>query len=209
MDKLGPYPSFHAFKKACLEVGVDVSCETFERLKAYVTLLGEKNKEFNLMGPNEIPKIWDRHVLDAIQLFPYIPKSASIADLGSGAGFPGVVIALLADRPVTLIESSKKKCDFLKNVSCGAEVINARIENIKNKRFGCLVSRALAPLEKMLSYAIPLSSEHTVCVFNKGKSYRDEISAACSKFKFNYTVHESATDSQGVVLVIEKIYQKT
>lgn len=209
MVDLGPHPDFDAFQNACSSIGVHVSREIFDRLSAYVELLKTHSQHYNLIGPREISKIWTRHVFDAVQLFPHIPSNASIGDLGSGAGFPGVVLSFLGASSVTLIESSEKKCRFLKSVSCEAKIINDRIENIRDIHFKCITSRALAPLNELLSYAISLGSAETVCVFNKGKSYEAEMEIARKKFHFDETVYKSVTDPYGVVLVVEKIKKKT
>lgn len=208
MADLGSYPSFETFRNACGVVDVKVSRETFDRLQLYVALLGEYNRKFNLIGPNEISKIWTRHVLDSVQIFPHIPKSASIVDIGSGAGFPGIVLSLLGCSPVTLVESSTKKCKFLKKVSCEAIVLNERIENITGLHFGGVVSRAVAPLGRLLEYVSFVGGRDTVCVFNKGKSYEQEIEAAELMFHFDCKIHKSITDPEGVVVVLEKICRK-
>ena len=117
------------------EKGLNVSCETFDHLKVYYNTLVRWQKPYNLISDSTLPYIWERHFLDSAQLVSYIPSSTqTIIDLGSGAGFPGVVIALLTNIKTLLIESSHKKSFFLKELrritNAPVEVISDRIENL-------------------------------------------------------------------------------
>jgi 16S rRNA (guanine527-N7)-methyltransferase len=191
-----------------------VSRETLMRLKAYVGLLAEWNERHNLIARSTMADVWRRHVWDSAQLLPYIPDQArSLVDLGSGAGFPGLVLAiLLRERPgfrTMLFESTGKKADFLRLAARAAgvvvEVRNARIEDAKPERFDIITARACAPLDKLLRYAQPFQAKGTVNLFLKGQNVEAELTEARKIWKMNLKRHQSLTDSSGTILEIREL----
>jgi 16S rRNA (guanine527-N7)-methyltransferase len=191
-----------------------VSRETLMRLKAHVGLLGEWNERHNLVARSTMVDVWCRHVWDSAQLTQYIPDDArNLADLGSGAGFPGLALAiLLRDRPrfrSVLFESTGKKADFLRLAATAArvdvEVRNARIEDGKPERFDIITARACAPLTKLLGYAQPFQAKGTVNLFLKGQNVEAELTEARKIWKMKVERHQSLTDSSGTILEIREL----
>lgn len=189
-----------------------VSRETFARLKAYVGLLEDWNARHNLVSRDSLSDVWRRHVWDSAQLSGLVPLNAKrLVDLGSGAGFPGLVLAeLLRDRMrVTLIESTGKKCAFLRAVAdrlaLSLEIRNARIEEARPETFDVITARACAPLPKLLSYAHKFVGKGTVCLLPKGRSLEAELTDAHKSWTMAIRQHPSATDPSGVILEIREL----
>ena len=192
----------------------DVSRETLLRLKAYVGLLTEWNTRHNLVSKNSLEHVWQRHVWDSAQLMRFVPESAnSLIDLGSGAGFPGLVLAaMLRERPgfkTVLYESIAKKCTFLivaaERMQIPVEVRNTRMEEARPEPFDLVTARACAPLAKLLGYARPFQGPQTVCLFLKGQNVEAELTEARTSWKLNAVRHDSLTDPSGVILEIRDI----
>ena len=193
---------------------LNVSRETMGCLKHYAELLVQWTKHINLIAPSTVPDVWTRHILDSAQLYRYIQPQQSIVDLGSGAGLPGLVLALMGCQNVHLIESDGRKCTFLKEASrlCGiADVVTIhqkRIEICPPLYCDVVVSRACAPLIELLDYAERHRSDQGKCIFLKGKHLLEEINVA-ALWKLNYTSHSSLTDPNAVIVEItqmEKLY---
>ncbi len=188
-----------------------VSRETLARLKAYVGLLEDWNARHNLVSARSMADVWRRHVWDSAQLAPLIPPNAStLVDLGSGAGFPGLVLALLRDRlQVTLYEATAKKCRFLEEVAArlglSVEVRNQRIEDAGRQVFDIVTARACAPLERLLSYAQHFAGADTVCLFLKGQTVGSELTQARKSWRVKVTSIPSLTDPSGVVLEVREL----
>lgn len=191
-----------------------VSRETIEKLKIYQRLLEKWQQKINLIASSTLPQAWQRHFEDSLQLLNYFPKPASgtfqnLIDLGSGAGFPGLVLAIACPHTlkVTLVESNFKKCVFLENVSretfSPVNIIKGRIENLPAVlKFDVITARGLAPLDRLLDYAEPLIKETSVCLFLKGKEVDKEIAESEKKWKFDLALFQSLTDSSARILKI-------
>lgn len=187
-----------------------VSRETLARLERYAALLEKWNRRINLVGRGTIDDLWRRHMLDSAQLLPLIPDDAkSLVDLGSGAGFPGLVLAILGVENVHLIESDRKKCAFLREVAreAGAEVTihNRRIEEIESFQVDIVTSRALAPLPKLLDMAGRFTKKHSILLFLKGKHVDRELTEAAKKWNMRIDRIPSQTDPEGTILRLEAI----
>jgi len=160
----------------------------------YVELLKKWSSSYNLMGPNEIDRIWERHILDSLQLINYLPpldSNPTIIDLGSGAGFPGVIFSLIGFKNVHLVEKSRKKSLFLETVSRETktpfQVHNCRIEDLSPPLQGDVItSRALANLTSLLMYSESILSEDGDCLFLKGEKVDPEILEAQKKYFFEF-----------------------
>lgn len=158
----------------------DVSRETIDKLKTYEASLNEWQNKFNLVSSSSLADGWNRHFLDSMQLFQYIPSNArTLYDLGSGAGFPGMVLAIMAMEKtpylkVSLIESIGKKTLYLKHVAeltgTKVDIYNKRIEELPAEKVDVITSRALTALDNLLNYASRFCGSHTVCIFPKGKN---------------------------------------
>lgn len=193
-----------------------VSRETLEKLHHYHDLLIKWQAKINLISPNTIADAWDRHFVDSAQIAPLIPAGIySIADLGSGAGFAGMVLAIMRpDINVTFVESDSKKCAFLQTVSreTGAPVsiVNQRIEAaIPTLPAPDLVTaRALSSLKSLLDYAAPWAQNKPElrCIFPKGVQFQAEINEAkAAGWGFSCDIVPSKTEAQARILCLSKL----
>ena len=180
-------------------------------LEDFESLLKDKNQQYNLIGKSTIDNIWERHFLDSAQLIKFIDdKNIKFADLGSGAGLPGIVLSILGVKDIRLIEKSYRKSEFLRQVKIDLElpflVHQKNIEELdKSRKFDCIISRALAPLPKLLNFANDLLSNDGYCLFLKGKKLDFEISEARKIFDFKHQAFPSITSSEGQIVKINKI----
>ena len=196
----------------------NVSRETKEKIEAYKTLVLEWNCKFNLISKSSVEHIWERHILDSVQLYKYFRRTDKILlDLGSGAGFPGMVLAIMAEQlnpelSINLVESIGKKTLFLNAVKnelkLNVNILHDRIENIKMKNVDVITSRALAALSKLLDYSKPFCRTETNLIFPKGEHWADEIETAQKQWYFKYKAENSATDKLGKVLCISELRRK-
>lgn len=189
-----------------------VSDETFQKFSDYYDLLLKWQSKINLIG-NLDDDIWNRHFLDSAQLVKLLPqRSSKILDLGSGAGFPGMVLAILG-YDVTLVESDAKKTIFLSEVNritnANAKIFNGRIENFPIGHYDIITSRACADLKALLDYASPSVSHGTACLFHKGKNHIKEISDAEINWRFQFEIIPSITNKDGVILKLSHIKEIT
>jgi 16S rRNA (guanine527-N7)-methyltransferase len=191
-----------------------VSRETLARLKAFVGLLTDWNTRHNLVSRTSLEDVWRRHVWDSAQLCPLIPASTkSLVDLGSGAGFPGLVLAiLLRERPgfrPIFYEATRKKCEFLRSAAeragVAAEVRCMRIEEASPEIVDVVTARACAPLSKLLTYAEAFQGPQTTNLFLKGQSVEGELTEATKCWKLQVVRHPSQTDSSGTILEIREL----
>ena len=189
----------------------NVSRETLARLKTYAGMLGDWNARHNLVSEKSLSDVWRRHLWDSAQLAPMIPQSAkTLADLGSGAGFPGLVLAaLLPDLCVELFEATAKKAKFLdavaKRLGLTVRVHNERIEDANQRVFDVITARACAPLPKLLSYAQHFAGPDTVLLFLKGQNVGAELTEAHKSWRMKVRRHKSLSDPSGVILEIREL----
>lgn len=186
-----------------------VSRETLARLEIYAAMLEKWQKAINLVGPATLPDLWRRHMLDSAQLFPLIPSEARrLADLGSGAGFPGLVLAIMGAPDVQLIESDQRKCTFLDAVAreTGTRITihRKRLEDCAGLNADVITARALAPLDKLLNYARPLASKSAICLFLKGQTADTELTEAKSVWYIEGEIQPSATHSDASILILRR-----
>jgi 16S rRNA (guanine527-N7)-methyltransferase len=195
----------NAIDRAAFLAAYDVSRETLDRLDRVIATLGEWRLKSNLIGPKEWPQIWTRHVGDSFQLLDHIPQTARVVDLGSGAGFPGLIIA--AARPgghVTLIESVGKKCAFLRAAieaaGLRAAVHQGRVEQAPVIKADIVTARAFAPLPELLDYAAPWLCNGATGLFPKGERWNEELTSARQRWNFAYEAIPSRSGGSGVIL---------
>ena len=195
---------------------INVSRETLDNLTLYVELLNKWQRRINLVGPKTLSEVWQRHIFDSAQLHTYIDNfGGPLFDLGSGAGFPGLVLSIMGIPNITLLESNQKKCSFLGEVirqtSCTAKVFKGRLEDYPDKKMADIVTaRALAPLADLLAWSYPLLSEGGKCLFLKGENYEQELTTVEKKWTMEVQIHPSKADnnsetSTGVLLEIGKL----
>jgi 16S rRNA (guanine527-N7)-methyltransferase len=194
----------------------NVSRETEDRIAAFCEMVEQWNNSINLIAPATVLQIAERHVKDSAQLTEFFPPDArSWLDLGSGGGFPGIVVAayLAADAPncrVTLVESDRRKAVFLRQaiqrLSLHVNVIADRIESAPGQNADVVSARALAPLPRLIELSMRHLRPGGICVFPKGKNCDAEISDALrAGWSFSAETHKSKTDPNGVILILRNI----
>ena len=189
----------------------DVSRETLARLSAYATQLETWQDAVNLVGRRTIGDLWRRHMLDSAQLFRLLPSPrCRLIDLGSGAGFPGLVLAIMGVADVELIEANARKCTFLTEVARITEtpvvIHNERIEALRlSGNADVITARALAPLPRLLNYAEQLIGPNTTCLFLKGRRLHEELTEAKKTWKMGITTIPSASDAEGTILCLKTL----
>lgn len=193
---------------------VDVSRETAARLETYAALLEKWNASINLVSKSTIPELWTRHFLDSAQLLELAPDGRAWADLGTGGGFPGLVVAILAaerrpDLRVTCLESDLRKATFLRSViretGIDATVIAGRIEQAAPLGADILSARALAPLDILLGYAERHLKPGGTALFPKGANHAEEVAQALATWTFRLDTYPSKTDPAATILKLGDI----
>ena len=184
-------------------------------LDIYIELIKKWQKNINLVSKNSIDDLWNRHVLDSAQLYSLLPapkKGLYIYDLGSGAGFPGMVLAIMGRKDIILCESNKRKCEFLKEVSritnTNISIVNIRAQKLDGRSALAITSRALASLDTLLEISMPILREKGVCVFPKGRTWKEELMVAEKKFIINYNTVQCITSSDSKIIIITKVRKK-
>ncbi len=196
---------------AGMAAAADVSRETLERLEAYAALLDKWRRRINLVSRASMADMWRRHMLDSAQIMAYLPTDCRrLVDLGSGAGFPGLVLAILGVEGVELIESDGRKCAFLAEAArvAGVSVTihNQRIEAMTPFPADAITARACAPLPKLLDYAAPFWAPHTCMIALKGAHIDKELTATTKDGTMTVERHPSLTDRTGTVLCIRQLH---
>ncbi|PSM19296.1 16S rRNA (guanine(527)-N(7))-methyltransferase RsmG [Nitratireductor sp. StC3] len=204
--------------QALCRVAGPVSRETFERLRQFETIFGKWARRINLVAPSTLDSLWHRHILDSAQLLGLAPTARQWADLGSGGGFPGAVIAILlhdrAEATVKLVESNRKKAAFLQNalseLAPRAVIAAQRIEDVVQSSSApeIVTARALAPLPRLLALTEPWLAAGTRALFAKGRDSGEEIKLAHDTWNLDLVQHRSSVDDDSVVLEISKAARK-
>ncbi len=204
----------------------NVSRETLERLECYVELLRKWQKAVNLIAPSTLDEVWHRHVGDSAQFVDILRESDSAKksgiwlDMGSGAGFPGLVAAIMLsqdfDYQFHLVESNGRKCAFLSDVvrhlNLPVEIFNERVEdyacNLQGKRFSIVSARALTSLDGLLALSEPFLSDETVAYFFKGREVASEVELAEQNWAFVQKQLPSCTSTDGCILEIKNLVRR-
>ena len=196
---------------------VSVSRETFEKLYIFYRTLTKWQNSINLISKSSAKNIWERHFLDSAQLYKYVKDiNGNILDFGSGAGFPGLVLAIMGKKNIHLVESDYKKCVFLKEISMLTDIDitihNCRIENLRFFDVDLVTCRALAPLHKLIDYVenfVSKSSDKNQIfpklLFLKGKMYKQELSQLKKNRIIDFKEYTSITDRYSKILYINKV----
>jgi 16S rRNA (guanine527-N7)-methyltransferase len=189
---------------------IPVSRETLARLEAYAALLIQWSARINLIGRDTVVDLWRRHILDSAQLQPFVPKRArSIIDLGTGAGLPGLVLAILGVPGVELVEADSRKSAFLREAMRITEVAvvlrPCRIEAMPPHRVDVVTARACAPLGRLLGLAEPFLAPDSECLFLKGERVEEELTLARKDWTMTASQHQSRSDPRGVVLRLQQV----
>lgn len=198
--------------RAWLLAQFDVSRETWERLERYVAILLSAMDEQNLIAESTRPHIWARHIVDSAQLLGHAGEAeeGEWIDLGSGAGLPGIVAACLSDRPVLMVESRRKRIDFLNDVAAElglarARVFGGRVEAVPATQAAVISARAYAPLPKLLASALHLSDKKTLWVLPKGRNAQNELEASRPAWQGMFHVEPSVTDAESAIIVARSV----
>jgi 16S rRNA (guanine527-N7)-methyltransferase len=192
----------------------NVSRETIEKLNKYKIFLLISNKLLNLIGKTTENRIFHRHFIDSAQIYDLIEDKSEIIDIGSGAGFPGVIIKILMNNNkiegnVTLIEKSPKKCNFLEELSkklgLDLKIINLRVENLKLNKISTVVSRAFKNTVDTIDILIKNNDKIRTIILIKGKTYQQELEDAKKKYTFDVEKFKSITSDESYILKITNI----
>lgn len=195
--------------------GLVVSRETFAALRALEALVRRWTPAINLVSKATLPDLWTRHIVDSAQIFAFRPDGARRwVDLGSGGGFPGLVVAILArelcpDLSVTLVESDLRKATFLRQAAQSLQLVvdvrSQRIESLPDLHADVLSARALAPLSDLIAYAGRLLRPGGIAIFPKGARFSEELAAARRAWVFDVDTRPSLSDAEAAILVIRNI----
>lgn len=196
--------------------GLPLTASTLDKLSLYADMLVDWQERMNLVGPATLPHLWQRHMLDSAQLLlaPEADRSRTWLDIGSGAGFPGLVLALLGVGTIHLVEATRKKFHFLRAVAEATGVTqqvhlyNGRIENLSPISTDVITARACAPLDRLLAWGHRFACGSTCWLLLKGEHVATELEAARLKWTFHVEQRPSLSDSRGVVLKLTRTTPK-
>jgi 16S rRNA (guanine527-N7)-methyltransferase len=194
---------------------LDVPRETIERLEAFVDLLRLENERQNLVSRASLDRLWERHILDSSQLVRFAPADARTwLDLGTGAGFPGLLVPLFHTATAVLVESRRLRADFLRaaastlGIADRVEILSSKIEAVPARPFDVISARAFAPLPKLLGLAVRFSTAATVWILPKGRNAKSELDAARSSWQGDFRLEPSLTDAEAQIVVASRVRQK-
>ncbi len=198
--------------ESAAKTALNVPRETLEQLEAFEALLREENDRQNLVSRASLDQVWSRHVLDSAQLLRFAPADAATwLDLGTGAGFPGLIIALLHPAHVTLVEARKLRTEFLARsadllgISHKTSILCSKVEAVESATFHAISARAFAPLDKLLTLGERFSTAETRWILPKGKNAKTELEAAESLWQGSFRLELSLTDPDASIIVAERV----
>jgi len=197
---------------------LNVSRETLNGFYEYETLLSKWNEKINLVSKNTLVDIWERHFLDSGQIIKHVEVSGKRwVDVGSGAGFPGLVVALLLrdrkiDCDLVVVEKNSKKVFFLNEVirklNLSVEVVNDKIDNLEPLNADILTARAFSELNNLIEIAFRHRKKEGICLFLKGENYRIELDKTLNYWFFDYDIVDSLSSSSGKIIRVKKIFKR-
>jgi 16S rRNA (guanine527-N7)-methyltransferase len=194
-----------------------VSRETIDKLCTYVDLVHQWNRRTSLVQIKTLQEVWNRHILDSLQILPRVTQiiddsqasknPLKIIDIGTGAGFPGMVLAISGVKSISLCDSNERKCIFLSEVArtlnVDVEILNCRVSDIPKNHYDLVLSRACSDLSTLLDYVFHVSREtKSRAILHKGKNVNKEISEALKKWSFSYYIYPSILNTDGCILEI-------
>jgi 16S rRNA (guanine527-N7)-methyltransferase len=201
--------------EADARAALNVPRETLQRLEAFAALLREENRRQNLVSQSSLDHLWTRHIYDSAQLLRWAPPEARRwLDLGTGAGFPGLVVAALHEAQVTAVESRKLRVDFLRRaaavlgVAAKVEILCARVEALPSAAYDVISARAFAPLDRLLALGARFSTPETVWILPKGRNAQTELEAARASWQGAFRLEESLTDADARIIVGKGIQRR-
>lgn len=190
----------------------DVPRETYGKLERFAALLLEENRLQNLIAPNSEPELWTRHILDGAQVLGLAEGEGSWLDIGSGPGLPGLVIAILGGRPMTLNEPRKLRADFLRRVVsdlalADVTVAECKVERLEEK-FDLITARAVARLDGLFTMACHLAHSETKWVLPKGESAQSELDEARATWQGSFRLVPSQTHAASAIVIAEHVQRR-
>ena len=199
--------------RAWVEREFNVPRETMARLDDFADLLREENKNQNLVSQASLAQLWLRHIADSAQLLRFSPSvEASWVDLGTGAGFPGLVVAALHAGPVILVEERRLRAEFLQRAASAlcieVEVIQKKAQHLPSHAFDVISARALAPLGRLLELGTGLSTTKTIWLLPKGRNAESELEALDPSWQGSFRLEPSVTDPEAKIIVAEGVRRK-
>jgi 16S rRNA (guanine527-N7)-methyltransferase len=195
---------------------LDVPRETIVRLEAFTDLLHHENARQNLVSSTSMNAVWERHILDSAQIVRFAPPEArSWLDLGTGAGFPGLLVPLFHPADVVMVEARRLRAEFLRSAASTlgiidrVEILCARLESVPVRKFDVISARAFAPLPRLLDVAERFSTSETVWILPKGRNAKSELEAARSSWQGDFRLEPSLTDAEAQIVVATRVQRKT
>lgn len=191
----------------CVPDWADVSHETLVRLETLAHLVREEAGRQNVVSRTSLDELWPRHIWDSAQLLRFAPEARTWLDLGTGAGFPGLVVALLGRARVTLVEARRLRAEFLDRAAAvlgleeKVEIVCAKAEALPVKTYDVVSARAFAPLEKLLAIGSRFATAETIWVLPKGRNAKSELEAAGGSWQGEFRVEPSLTDPEAGIIV--------
>ena len=187
-----------------------VSRETLERIEHFAALLTAENARQNLVSAASLEQIYTRHIVDSAQLWRFAPQATSWLDLGSGAGLPGLILAMLTRAPVTLVESRRLCAEWLRRAAdtlglTNVDVEPCRLERLKAFPAGVITARAFAPLPKLFALAHRFSTEDSLWILPKGRSAVEELASVAGTWHGSFHMEPSITDSDSAIIVARHV----
>lgn len=199
-----------------LTTKLSVPRETLRTIESFVELLLDANHAQNLIGASTIPNFWERHIVDCAQLLLHAPADSGgrWVDIGSGAGLPGLLIAILGTRHVTLVENRPLRAAFLREAVAAlaltnVDVLGASIRSVRLPAVSVLSARAVAPLERLFEAAVHLADAGTVWLLPKGRQAASELAAARDSWQGAFAMQPSVTDPEAAIIVAKNVARRT
>ncbi len=195
--------------RSWLQEQLHVSRETLERLETFDAFLRREAQSQNLIAASTLDNLWSRHFVDSAQLLRFIPARSgeSWLDLGAGAGFPGLIIALLSDVKMTLVESRARRIEYLQRAVTMLDleekvlVVGMTVERVETQQFSVISARAFAPLPKLLQLAARFSTDKTLWILPKGRNAAMELAEAQQRWPIDFQIEPSITDAEAGILI--------
>ena len=202
-----------AATKAWVGSTFNVSRETMARLEAFPALLREENARQNLVSKSSLDALWLRHIADSAQLLRFVPSpQSSWIDLGSGAGFPGLIVAALHQGPVTLVEERRLRVEFLRRAAAmlevEVEILACNVERAPKRPYDVISARAFAPLPRLLELGTSFSTRNSLWVLPKGRNAARELEALDPSWQGEFRLEPSLTDGEAEIIVAAGVYRK-
>jgi len=191
--------------------GRDVPRGTIDRVEQFVALLLAENERQNLVAKSTVEDLWQRHIADAVQLPPFVPGGGTWLDVGSGAGLPGLVIAILTGAPMRLVEPRRLRADFLQRAVNALEmgstvsVIQSKVEAVRHAPFDVITARAVASIDRLFAIAGHLSHKGTIWVLPKGRRAKSELDEARETWQGDFRLEPSRTDPDAQILIASRV----